>query len=804
MTAPDAQNATGSRVRVLLAITGASAGVTAYQLTLMQLFSFVQWYHFAYMMVSLALLGFGASGTVLTFLWRPFRRHASPVIRCGLLLAALAMPGVLALIHQPWLRFDLYLIFVDNTQIGRFVAAVFLMLLPFFFGALAIGGILTTRAEEAPRYYFADLLGSAAGGLGGIALSAAFFPGEGAAVCGLAMLAAAVVYGSRSSRTVRHAPPLAVFAVLAALFAASPDWEPSQFKPLGRVLAMPRAELAAKSPGVRGVLHRVRAPTLHTAPGLSLNYGGEIPPGDTVFVNGTKYGSLQSLTGEGPIWEQATTEALAYTLHPSPGSALLLGTNGLSALRLAKAENTETVRAVEPHPQVARWIREALPADNGAWRIRTLAPRVALERTGGGIDLIRYPVIGGFHGGVGLGALGAEFLLTRESFATAIEKLGDDGVLVVPCWLDFPERKPLRLLTTLLAGARETGIAAPEEHLAIIRGWGAMGFLFQKKALASEEENALLAACDKWNFDPLWLAGRKDLARERHNELESKTLFRMTDAILRGEHDRVAEYPFAIGAATDNRPFFSQFLRPRSLGTVRDVFGGPSVPFFELGSFLLLVTIAVLFVFATVLILLPLPFHRLRSPGRTPTVLYFAALGLGFLFVEIICMQIFDLIWGSPILAAGGTIAGMLFFSGTGALASRRIDAKGPFVPVLAVGVVVLLALAAGLLLPLSREVATLAPVWRYAFGTGVLAVLGFPLGFFFPTGLRLLREHRPDHLPWAWGVNGAFSVISSPLALLACVLWGFTTALALAAACYAVAAATLPRLRKAPLATRR
>ncbi|MFO7724683.1 MAG: hypothetical protein R6V45_03955, partial [Oceanipulchritudo sp.] len=94
----------------------ASAGVTAYQLTLMQLFSYVHWYHFAYMMISLALLGFGASGTFLTFGWKAFQKHAQGIIGGSLLLAAMAMPGVLLLLNQDWLGFDLYLLFVEPAQ----------------------------------------------------------------------------------------------------------------------------------------------------------------------------------------------------------------------------------------------------------------------------------------------------------------------------------------------------------------------------------------------------------------------------------------------------------------------------------------------------------------------------------------------------------------------------------------------------------------------------------------------------------------------------------------------------------------
>ncbi|NBD39134.1 MAG: hypothetical protein GVY10_11250 [Verrucomicrobia bacterium] len=788
----------GRALRSPVTLFCTSAGVTAFQLTLMQLFSYVQWYHFAYMMISLALLGFGASGTFLTFGWRFFQSHARGIIGGSLVLAAVAMPGVLLLLNQDWLRFDLYLLFVEPSQWARLILALLLLFLPFFFSALALGGILTGQAADAPRNYFADLAGSSAGALFGIFLTASVMPGHAAAVCGLFPLAGACFFAGRPLRflALRHAGLLAVLLLL--LFPQ--EWNVSQFKELGRVLEMPRARLVQEETGVRGIVHKVDAPTLHTAPGLSLNYKGPVPAGASVFVDGMQYGSLQGMGVSGPVWEEATTRALGYDLVPEPESVLLLSTEGTSSLRLALAKKAGRILAVEPYPVVAKWLQDEishLPPGKFPVDLRTLSPRVVLEQAEESFQLIQYPSVGSFHGGVGMQSIGSDFLLTRESFAAAIRLLAEDGVLVVPCWLDFPERKPLRLLTTLLAGARKAGIPSPSDHLAIVRSWGAMSFLFTLNPLTGAQKDTLLRACERWAFDPLWLGGHKDLARERHHQLESRTLFRMTDAILGNPEDpAIAEYPFAIESATDQRPFFSQFLQPRSLAAVEKAFGQRSLPFFELGSFLLLVTLGLLLLFAFAFIFLPLPFHRLRSRGRTTTVLYFAGLGLGFLFVEIIFMQVFHLVWGSPLLAAGGTIAGMLFFSGLGALASRNFDPERPVLPVLFALVCLLLLVAAFTLLPLARSIAPLAPFWRLLIAFTILAIVSFPLGFFFPSGLRLLQRHRPDHLPWAWGINGSFSVISSPLALLACIFAGFPAALLLAMSCYLAAALALLGMR--------
>lgn len=794
----DGQSAAPARDGVALLL--ASAGVTAYQLSLMQLFAYVQWYHFAYMMVSLALLGFGASGVALTLGWRAFRRRPRATIRVAWLLAGLGMPGVLALMGHDWLRFDVYLLFVEGGQWPRSIGSTLLLFGPFFAAALGIGGLLTSRADAAPKLYCADLLGSGAGGALGIALAELVLPGRGAGICGLCLMAASAVLpgapAKRAWRWARFAAP----AAAAVVCVWPPQWDVSQFKSLSQALDTPGAEVAAERPSAQGIAQRVKAPTLHTAPGLSLNYAGEVPPGDTIFVDGHRVGALQPLAFSGRVWEEATTEARAYDLRPRPERALLLAPGGASPFRLAFAREAGEVAAVAPHPVVASWLREALAASGRAnWRLRVRSPRVALEGAGDSFDLIRFPDVGQFHGGVGLGSLGANFLLTTEAFREGLRRLSPDGLLVVNAWLDFPTRKPLRLLNTLMAAARAAGWERPGRHLAAIRGWSAMTFMLSARPLRADELDRLAEACERWAFDPLWLGGRENIGRERHHAIESRALFALTDAIVRGDPEgKIADYPFALEPATDERPFFSQFLRLRSLSALERAFGRRTIPFFELGTWILVATLGLLAVFASCFVIAPLLFRRLASPGRGATVAYFAALGLGFLFVEIALMQVFHLIWGNPILAAGGTIGGMLAFSGWGSLASRKCAPGGRLPPALGLGVCLLLLFAAFGLTALARWLAGAGPELRYPAAVALLAAFSFPLGFFLPTGLRLLERRRPDHLPWAWAINGSFSVIASPLALLACVLGGFDHALAAAAACYGIAALALRRLRVA------
>jgi hypothetical protein len=85
---------------------------------------------------------------------------------------------------------------------------------------------------------------------------------------------------------------------------------------------------------------------------------------------------------------------------------------------------------------------------------------------------------------------------------------------------------------------------------------------------------------------------------------------------------------------------------------------------------------------------------------------------------------------------------------------------------------------------------------WRVTIAVALVAPLGFVLGMPFPTGLRIVASEAPLLVPWAWGVNGFFTVIGSVSAMILGMAVGFTAVLILAGACYlgALVAMSAPR----------
>src|SRR5687768_14973288 len=164
------------KYKLYLSIGFLSAALIAFQLALMQILSIVQWYHFAYMVISVALLGFGAAGTVLAIFRQKLTRHTEALLPMLMICTGIAMALVTDISQMSFLRFDSYLLFVEYTHIGRLLLTYLLFFIPFFFGALAIGLIFVKYVDEIGKIYFANLFGSGVGGVLALLLIWILFP----------------------------------------------------------------------------------------------------------------------------------------------------------------------------------------------------------------------------------------------------------------------------------------------------------------------------------------------------------------------------------------------------------------------------------------------------------------------------------------------------------------------------------------------------------------------------------------------------------------------------------------------------
>ncbi|NIQ96280.1 MAG: spermidine synthase-like protein, partial [Desulfuromonadales bacterium] len=260
--------------RLSLALGLLSASLIALQLALMHLLSISQWHHFAYLVISIALLGFGASGTLLALLRDRLLARIDRLLPLFTLTGAAVIAVQMPLVRLLGGNFDSYLLFTGAAQVGRLLLFTLLFTLPFFLGALAIGLVFVHHVERIGAYYFANLLGSGLGGLGGLALLAFVPPPHLPAAIAVPALLAGLLMLTRRPGKPLLAITLLATALTVTLLVRPPGLLLSPYKALRQTLDLPDTHIVALEDDPYGQVTAVTGPGLRFAPGVSLNYAG--------------------------------------------------------------------------------------------------------------------------------------------------------------------------------------------------------------------------------------------------------------------------------------------------------------------------------------------------------------------------------------------------------------------------------------------------------------------------------------------------------------------------------------------------
>lgn len=783
--------------RLLLSLGILSAAIIAFQLALMQVLSIVQWYHFAYMVISVALLGFGAGGTVLALFRQRLLKHIRFLLPVLMISCGIAMALVTEISQLSFIRFDSYLLFANYSQIGRLLLTYLLFFIPFLLGALAIGLIFDQYIIAIGKVYFANLLGSAAGGLLLLALIFYLSPGRLPAFISCLPVIAGVMMIPANDSLSRKKVILPIFALIAFIICAWKMAIPaqlhlSQFKDISKTLLLPGAEMKMEKASPYGLVQAVTSPALRYAPGLSLMANQLVGASTAVFVNGDWVGVVAGYREPDTAFIlHYTSFDLPYRMAERKDVLVLQAGTGIEVAH-ALSHHAANVEAIEPNATLIAALKHELAPDNDslfyqpAVTVRTTEPRIFLVSDTACYDLISLPTVGSFGGSAGLYALHEQFLLTREAFLKMWPRLKEGGAISITAWMDYPARNPLKLLATLVEVLQQLDIRQPHLHIAAVRSWGTISFVITKSALTSPEIHNIRGFCDQWQFDPALLPGLQPEERHRYHQLQDSSFFENMDILFSdGRNTLYAGYDFNIIPATDNIPYFSQFIRWKSLPHLAEYFGRRSIPFLEIGYLLVVFTLLQIAAVSFVLVLLPLLRRGWKGTNKLGMLLYFGGIGLGYMFVEMVLIQHFILYFGHPVYAAAALITALLLFSGFGSFMSGYFAGKRKaLLLVLAAIIVLLFIYSAALMIVLQQTLQASLPV-KLLIVFLLTAPLAFCMGIPFPSGLSQLARTRAHEVPWAWGLNGCVSVISTALGTLIAVEAGFTMVIWLAALAY-------------------
>ena len=780
------------------------------ELALTRVLSVALWYHFGFLVISTALLGYGTSGVVLA-VWQGLRERAA----LDRMLALLALVFGVLTVGGFWLMqrlpFDPFSLFAEPRQLLFMSLYYVLLTLPFFCSGLALALLFTRGAAQIHRLYAWDLAGA---GLGCalIVLVMPAFGGSGSVVVAAALgLLAAVVFGLYTARGLALAG--ALLSVAAFAFACIADRAvpiaitPHKARPVGTPLYT-----------AWNTFSRIDVYEQLFRPGAGGRGGRQL-----IFDAGTAATGIVDLRPDvrTALRQLANTRAfessVAYIGKSHP-RVLIIGAAGGEEVLDALHFGAAAITAVEINPIITDVVTRRM---RDFWGGLFEQPEVRLV-TDEGRSFVRrsreqYDAILSVHTisnaaiASGALALAENYVLTREAFVDYLDRLTPDGVLYVV----RPEAQMARLVATGRESLAARGVVDPAGHFYLYhhpssapRGqWVApnrasfrAGFLMKKSPFTPEEVHRIQAHLGRTVellYSPL--------------EPRAGSLYH---ALLTAPDPRTvyATQAAQLAPTTDDRPFFNQHMRWSriTLTTVWDVFtqarlGRLALEDRPVAEVTVLVLLVQAMLIAAVCIVLPLVrFARagMRAPHRGRFLLYFAGLGMGFILIEMALLQRFTLFLGQPVYTFAVVLAGLLVCTGVGAALAGRLRSPPrqhlrwilPLVLVTVVGTAFLtpLVCAAALALPL---------VWRILVALLLLAPLGVLLGLPFPLGLRVVAHEAAALVPWAWGVNGFFSVIGTAVALLLGMAFGFTVVLGLAALCYVIALAVmLPRETPLPV----
>ncbi|UCH01025.1 MAG: SAM-dependent methyltransferase [Deltaproteobacteria bacterium] len=772
----------------------------------MRLFSIVQWYHFAYMAISIALLGFAASGTLLALIQS---RRIGPLDEqnftfllslISYLLFILTMASFYLAQKIPFSPFQLVWQKMQYLYLAGYYALFFV---PFFLAGCFIGLNFMYYKERIARVYFYNLLGS---GLGVLIAFVSFYLIHPAQLLIVSSLFAFLGFLFSAKKRVRSSPYLIVSIVgvlflLMCLIKGGIPLEISPYKGISKGLQLPGARVEYEEYSPLGLLQVVDAPSLRYAPGLSLKYGHGPPSQKEIFVDGNSYGAVTNFKGKrGNLgYLDYSTFSLAYHLI-APKRVLVFNPGGGSQTLAALYHSPAEIQVVESHPGIVDILRGPLKSfsqriydHHPHIEVDIASPREFMARDLSTYDIIQLGLIGSWGGvGGGIYATGENHIYTIEAFREYFAHLKPGGILSASTWLSSPARTFVKLLALAVETLDEKAGGDISYSLVAIRSWATGTVLMKKGEFSLADLVKIRDFCRQRAFDLVYYPGIDQGEVNRYNILDRPVYYETIYNLLRTDKrdEYYGNYLFNIRPPTDDRPYFFHFFQLSALFYLLKGLGREWIPFLEWGYVILWATLVQAIIIAPLFIWLPLVFirgeERLSSLAKGKVFVYFSLLGLAFMFIEMGYIQKFILLLTHPIFALALVLFTLMFFSGIGSLLSSRVGQWGKWIPFIGI---LFFSLIYGIFLDGLVKVLLPYPLFlRCILVVVLLAPLAFFMGMPFPIGLQLVSDRQSSYIPWVWGVNGVASVIAPVLGSLLSVSLGFRVLMLVSLLLYSLA----------------
>ncbi len=775
-----------------------------------RIISFKLYYYYVYLVIGLALVGLG-SGAVFVAISKRLRETSLDRIIVYGCLAGAGSIGVgyyvASLVKLNTAEIWDYGSRASFSNVARLALICFALYVSFVAIGVMLASILGRAGERIGRLYFADLLGA------GVACAIVVF-------------------------VLRWIGPPAVVALSALLLAATGLWvsftrpDATAMRP-GRLNTTRAVGLVVGALAFVGVVASGLLPEPVVEDLKSYDRSADVAATrwDPVFrvdainaLPGVKFLYHDGLFGSGIYEFDGDVEGLTRfdtdlrsfpfeVLGEPPRDQLIIGSAGGHEILASLYYGSEHVDAVELNPGTVDLLTGELADYSGNI---VDYPQVDLTNADGRTFLARkdddhlYDLIwfvapdsysASNAASAGAFVLSESYLYTEEMVVESLEHLSDDGVIAVQFGEFVFDEKPnrtARYVSTVREALEEIGVDDHASHILIATSLfdhvPVSTILVKRTPFTDDEIDAFVANAEVVDGSNLQhIPGRTvaDTAVNRVIDLEGDELEAFYES-----------YDYDITSISDNRPFFWHFTPfPDVIANLFEPLDGRDLED-SLGERVLLLLVAMSVVFAVVFLLVP--FVAVRSlwrelPFKGLSAVYFATLGLGFMFFEITMIQKLTLFLGYPTYSLTVTLASILIFTGIGSLLSDRYrgrERRATLGLFLVLGVLTVFYLFG--LETLTEGLLGLPLLARVLIAFAVLAPLGLCLGAFMPLGLGVVARsspHEQTYVAWGWAVNGFFSVVGSTTTTIMSMAFGFETVLLVALAIYGLAVLLFGRI---------
>jgi len=782
--------------RHYLAMFLLSLSIMALEIAVSRLFSVTLFSHYAFVAVSLAMFGLSLGALVVYLRPGYFTRARldAHVLTYSCLFGVSTALCVLGFLHIK---------VVQELSTQGFVTlslAYGVLSVPFFFGGLCVSLLMTHFSRHIARIYFADLVGASLGCVCVvIAMQVSSAPLVALEVACVVCTAALVMGATQEPR--RIAGPLAAWVIvltLAGLGAFTPLYALRYVKNMRPFYseyeawnAFSRVSVIADKRDAASILPLRNPPASYTG----------APRTKMLDIDGAAWTPMMNFNGDvGSI--QFLRESVLYAAHQLKPNAdvLIIGLGGGRDILAALAFGQRSVTGIEINPLMQQVVEERFGEFSGHPYTRPGVHVILdegrsrlshLDRT---FDVLQLSLIDTFSLNAAGGFVFSEnYLYTTEALREYYRHLSPDGILSLTRY--YAPSYPLEV-QRLAAMARTAwaaeGANRPAEHVVV---------------LLQATSATMLIKRSPFSADDLARVGR--MAADDHMQVLYRPDQVRTAAAALGEilttpdlAAYLARQPYIIDPPTDDRPFFFNFLRGRLHGATMDPFRFLQMWDDALALMYLLIGVVTVMAFAflvgPLLLLGRLDRTRVRTRVVLPSLLYFACLGYGFMMIEIPLLQRFVLFLGYPVYALAVVLFALLLFSGMGSLLSARLapTAERGLTAVL-IAIMAIAAAYAVMLPPLIGAALPLPIALRIVMTVLLLAPIGLVLGMAYPLGIIILRGINEALVPWAWGLNGALSVVASVLAIFIGSRIGFSSALLTGVLAYGIGLLCLLGVRR-------